>query len=282
MATPQIETKTSLVQEKEQMINHRSAFRWAQLSVVGTRGGTNQDAVLVQPPNFFGVADGVGGGSYGEVASSVTLRHCADAPEINGAALSTWVKESDEVVASSIARLSDSPGGATLVAVWLQGMRTHLLHVGDARAFLFRKNWRGHWHLTWQTLDQTYANNQLSPPVGGSPYDPCQMIGTGAVGEPGRHDFRMQEDDFLLLCTDGLHRFVQETAIHRIINSGARSGLSLDEIAGELIVKAQQNGSYDDITVLLLRRKRPRWRLWALVSTAVILAAYAVFVYSMP
>jgi hypothetical protein len=46
----------------------------------------------------------------------------------------------------------------------------------------------------------------------------------------------------------------------------------------ELVGKAQQAGSYDDITVLLLHRKRPRWRIWALVVTASLLAASAIAV----
>jgi serine/threonine protein phosphatase PrpC len=127
-------------------------------------------------------------------------------------------------------------------------------------------------------MDQTYENSQELPPPGGSPDDPCRMLGTGAAGEPGHYDFQMREDDLLLLCTDGLHRFVPETVIHRIINNGAQSGRSVREIVAELVGKAQQAGSYDDITVLLLHRKRPRWRIWALVVTASLLAASAIAV----
>jgi protein phosphatase len=281
MTTPQLAITTPHAFEREQAANRHSALEWAQTSVVGARGGVNQDAVLVQPPHFFGVADGVGGGSYGEVASATTLRHCANAPEISGTELSAWVRQSDRVVADAISQLSDRLGGATLVALWLRGMRGSLLHVGDARACLFRRTWRGRWAQIWQSLDQTYANCEESPPPGGSPDDPCRMIGTSAVGEPGQYDFQMKEDDFLLLCTDGLHRFVPEAVILRILDNGARSGRSIKEIAVELVGKAQRNGSHDDITVLLLHRKRPSWRIWALVVTALLLAASTALNYLM-
>lgn len=275
MATPlfQVGSEISQTREEKQAANRHPALEWAQISVAGARGGANEDAVLGQR-GFFGVADGVGGGSCGEIASVVTLRHCAAAPKLSTIALATWVKEADGVVARSIAELSDRLGGATLVGLWLNGWRARLLHVGDARAFLFRRTWRGRWRLFWQTIDQTYANNHLPPPPGGSPDDPCQMIGTGAVGDPGKHDFSVQEDDLLLLCSDGLHSFVKPETVTRIIDGGVRADLPLDVLVRQLVAQAQQNGSYDDITMLLLRRKRSRWRFWVLVSVAAILAVF--------
>lgn len=226
---------------------------WSVLSRRGARGGANEDAVVARPPNFFGVADGVGSGSHGEVASQVALGHCAGARDLSPQALVRHVQSADAAVAAALAPLSDLPGGATLVVLWLIGRSARLLHVGDARALLFRRGWSGRWRLAWRTQDQTYAVLGQTPPLGGDPDNPCCMVGTGAVGEPGLKQFRLRDQDVLLLCSDGLHHHVSEAALTGIVSGGLHSGLDLDEIARQLVTQAARNGSPDDITVLLLR-----------------------------
>jgi PPM family protein phosphatase len=148
--------------------------------------------------------------------------------------------------------------------------------VGDARALLFRRDWRGSWHLIWRTEDQTYAALGQTPPQRGDPNDPCRMVGTGAVGEPSLRQFRLRDDDLLLLCSDGLHQHVSEPAIAGMVSAGLRAGLDLEDVAGQLVSQAARNGSTDDISALLLRRTRARASVWlwlALIGAA--LAAWA-------
>jgi serine/threonine protein phosphatase PrpC len=192
-----------------------AGLSWAALSLRGTRGGANEDALLARPPHFFGVADGVGSGSHGEVASQVALQYCAAAQDLRARALVRQVQGADAAVADALARLSDRPGAATLVALWLRGRSARLLHVGDARALLFRRGWRGRWRLLWRTEDQTYAALGKTPPERGDANDPCRMVGTGVVGEPGLKRFRLGPRDLLLLCSDGLHRHVPGPALAR-------------------------------------------------------------------
>lgn len=249
---------------------------WAVLSRRGSRGGANEDAVLARPPNFFGVADGVGSGSHGEVASQVALRHCAGARNLSPQALVRHVQSADAAVAAALAPLSDLPGAATLVALWLVGRSARLLHVGDARALLFRRGWSGRWCLAWRTQDQTYAALGRTPPLGGNPDNPCCMVGAGAVGEPGLKQFRLQDEDVILLCSDGLHHHVSETALTGIVSGGLRSGLDLDEVARQMVTQAARNGSPDDITVLLLRTAGARAQLW-LALLLLLVAGWTVW-----
>ncbi len=254
-----------------------AGLSWAAVSRRGTRGGANEDAVLACAPHFFGVADGVGSGSHGEVASQVALRHLAAAQDLRPPALVRQVQGADAVVAAALASVSDRPGAATLVAVWLLGRSACLLHVGDARALLFRRSWLGRWHLLWRTEDQTYAALERTPPEGGDADDPCRMVGTGAVGEPAVRRFRLRRDDLLLLCSDGLHRHVAEPVLAGMIGAGLRAGLELDVLARQLVSQAVHNGSTDDVTVLLLRSavsSRP-W-LWPAVGCLAVVAAWGV------
>ena len=54
----------------------------------------------------------------------------------------------------------------------------------------------------------------------------------------------------LLLCSDGLHGVVNDDAIATLLG---RSG-SVEEIAGELVEKALDSGSTDNITAVVVRK----------------------------
>ena len=254
-----------------------AGLAWAAVSRRGSRGGANEDAVLARPPHFFGVADGVGSGSHGEVASQVALRYCAAAQDLRPEALVRQVWDADAAVATALAALSDRPGATTLVALWLRGRSARLLHVGDARGLLFRRDWRGRWRLLWRTEDQTYAAMGEPPPQRGDASDPCRMVGTGAVGEPALRRFRLGRHDLLLLCSDGLHRHVPGPALTGMVCAGLRAGLDLDVLARRLVSQAAGSGSTDDITVLLLRRAASyRAWLWLAVAGLAALAVWAL------
>jgi serine/threonine protein phosphatase PrpC len=244
---------------------------WASVSRRGRRGGANEDAVLARPPHFFGVADGVGSGSHGEVASQVALRHCAEARDFRPEALVRQVWDADAAVASALASVSGRPGATTLVALWLRGRSARLLHVGDARGLLFRRDWRGHWRVMWRTADQTYAALGERPPQSGDASDPCRMIGTGAVGEPALKRFTLGRRDLVLLCSDGLHRHVPASVMAGMVSAALGAGLGLDVLARRLVSQAAGSGSTDDITVLLLRRA-PSSRPWLWLALAALAA----------
>jgi serine/threonine protein phosphatase PrpC len=109
----------------------------------GVSHAVNEDCCLHAPaaaePVFCAVADGVGGGAHGEVASHALAQHCAKAERDvyrNPARLAAWLKQGDAVVRTAIARRGDRPGASTLVAVWfLSQGEAHLSNIGDCRAY---------------------------------------------------------------------------------------------------------------------------------------------------
>jgi len=249
----------------------------------GLRGGINQDAVLVRPPRFFGVADGVGGGAHGEVASQKALEYCAALPEVNADAVIERVKKSDAVVAEAMARLSERPGATTLAAVWLDRRQAYVVHVGDARVYHLWPDWRGRYRLERLTMDQTYGNLGEEPPDAGHPDDPCRMLGTGLAGEPPLREIRLKSNDVLLLCSDGLHRFVADHAIERIVNRGLRDRQPLQAICRRLARQSVDNNGMDDIGIVVLQKLSPfRDRLLAFVSGLVLGSAGALLYVHWP
>lgn len=220
----------------------------------GRRGGDNQDAVLATD-HFFGVADGVGGGAYGEVASRVALEHCAQLKDLNADAVSAQVKGADRKVQAAIAELSDQPGATTLAAVWLDGYRGWRCHVGDARIYQMRPDWRGRYQTVFISKDQNYANMGLQIPPGGKPDDPACMLGTNILDEPEVAPLLMRARDLLLLCSDGLHRFVSDNALVGMIERGLKKKEPFDAVCGRLARAATANGGRDDISLVMVYRR---------------------------
>jgi len=59
----------------------------------------------------------------------------------------------------------------------------------------------------------------------------------------------------LLLCSDGLHRFLPDNAIRRIVANGLKQKDRLDAICRRLARAAVSNGSRDDISIVLAFRR---------------------------
>ena len=289
--TPAEDSVTPLVQQRTAPAPHRSAADWLRqqwalarrpriesgwASVCGAGHERNQDAVLAAAP-LFAVADGVGGGSAGELASSQMLAWCraiqpADwrRPE----ALAAKLRESDAALASALERLS--PGGrsaTTFAGAWLRSSGHGVVaHVGDSRVLQLRPR-PGAWRSTWLTVDQTYANLGELPPEGGRPDDPARMVGVGAIGDPPVARIRLRENDWLLLCSDGLYRFVPEPTLAAMCQRAAAA--PLHDLAQQLAGAAGRAGSRDDISVVLVRRNPlggARIPFWLALVASVIAA----------
>ena len=259
----------------------RGGLRAAYASVTGTSHERNEDCCSHVPsaerPAFCGVADGVGGGAHGEIASSVLLRHCAQAPKSawsDPAKLVAWLARADGEVREAIARRTDQAGAATLAAAWFPSPGTaYVLNVGDCRAYQLKPHGKGY-GIQRLTVDQTYASLAQEPPPNGKPEDPARMVGAGAVGTPPVVKAQLRERDLLLLCSDGLHKFVPDVQIAGIVAAGQAERKSLEYICGELVRAAKKNGSRDDASALLVLRRpwfMARW-VYACAVVAILLA----------
>ncbi len=227
-------------------------FRFHSQTQTGLRGGVNQDAVLVHPPSFFGVADGVGGGAYGEVASRTALDCTVRIPLADTAAMTTGLETLDSAVAAAIAEQSSKPGATMLAALWLGSGKGVTAHCGDCRIYRMRRGLKGKYYLAALTMDHTYSNLSLTPPPQGHPDDPALMLGLGADTCVTVQEIKIQKNDIFLLCSDGLHRFVSDQSILKIISDMLDNEKSMEAICQRLTERAIHAGSYDDISILLI------------------------------
>jgi serine/threonine protein phosphatase PrpC len=247
----------------------RGGLTAAYASEAGNGHAHNEDCCShvpsAQRPGFCGVADGVGGGAHGEIASSVLLAHCAQASKEtyrDPARLIDWLARADAQVREAIARRTDQAGAATLAAAWFPSQSTaYLLNVGDCRIYQLKPR-KQRYAIEQLTVDQTYASFAQQPPPNGRPDDPARMVGAGAVGIPPVVKTQILERELLLLCSDGVHKFISDEQIADVVSGGLSEGSSLETICDALVRAAKRNGSHDDASALLVLRRpwfTPRW-----------------------
>jgi protein phosphatase len=142
--------------------------------------------------------------------------------------------------------------GTTLTAVWVYDHLAQIGHVGDSRAYLFRKG-----NLTQLTKDQSLVEKLLEDKII-SPEEAermaarniiLQALGSEEDLEVAAPSVRVQDGDMLLLCTDGLTGVVPNADVEETL----RHGGGLDDLCQRLIDTAEARGGPDNITVLLCR-----------------------------
>lgn len=226
----------------------------------GLRRDTNQDSCLAdQEKGFFVVADGMGGHSGGEVASSIavsTVDEVLSDPEARSVSprevlLKTYETASHRIYDRAATVNPELAGmGTTMVMAYIRGSSIYIANVGDSRCYLF------HRPNLWQvTEDHSLINEQIRAGLL-SEEQARQMIGrnviTRSVGyerdvHPDVVERQLQAGEIYLLCSDGLTGMVEDDKISEIVNQN-----SPDQIARICVDQALANGGDDNVTVMVL------------------------------
>ena len=147
--------------------------------------------------------------------------------------------------------------GTTLTAAYSVGVDLFVIHLGDSRAYLYRKG-----ELQRLTKDHTYA--QAMADAGYIAPEEVRRHArrntlTNYLG--GRHGkfkadlrwLRLADGDRLLLCTDGLSDMVDDGSIARILREHDRP----QDAAQALLDEALERGGKDNVTVVVARYEIP-------------------------
>jgi serine/threonine protein phosphatase PrpC len=218
------------------------------------------------------VADGLGGGAGGEVASRLAattlvnlVLHTPDWIMRGGddeakRVMDRIVERYRQIGAAVAERARDDAmlaGMATTMTLAIStGPDLYLGHVGDSRAYLLRGG-----ELVRLTRDHTYAQELanfglIRPDEVGT--HRLRHVLTRALGSRGAEvtaDVRrthLRDGDQLLLCSDGLTGMVSDDAIRATLGAG-----SAQEVCEALVAAALENGGKDNVTVILARYRLP-------------------------
>lgn len=210
--------------------------------------GTTDHAFLLA------VADGMGGYERGDVAARMAIDalierfNNMDSDDTVEILTQAYRQANETIHADGSAQGEENMMGTTLVSGVVLGTDLTIANVGDSRAYLVRAG-----AMTQVTNDHSLIAEQVRMGVISAEEakeSQHRNIITRALGHRPKIDVDVFEltllpEDRLLLSTDGLHEFVEEPEIQRILESSTP-----EDAARELISRALANGSTDNATAL--------------------------------
>ena len=210
---------------------------------------------------FAVVCDGMGGRNGGEIASKKAVEIIADSFKKSFSVnmknssirylLESAVTNANDAIFKEAQNDSALNGmGTTVIAAVVYDNYLYLAHAGDSRAYLLRNK-----NLYRLTVDHSVVqtmvdSGQITEEMAKS--HPNKNIITRALGVDKNilidlNELCLQKNDVILLCSDGLTNFVEESKIAEILNKNKNEN-SLSELIG----LANAAGGGDNITVVTI------------------------------
>lgn len=233
------------------------------LTDVGQKRTNNQDYAN-QFVNRAGMtmillADGMGGHRAGNIASEMAVTDLGAAwvdtqiDSING--VREWFAEYLETENQKVYQFGQDEEykgmGTTLEALAVIGNQAIYAHVGDSRIGLIRGESYKQLTSDHSLVNELLKAGQITPEE--AERHPQRNIITQSIGQrsevqPDVGMISLEDDDYIVLNSDGLSNMISESEIYDIVTSD----ITLSEKAETLIRFANNAGGLDNITVALI------------------------------
>jgi serine/threonine protein phosphatase PrpC len=200
---------------------------------------------LVYKGIAIAIADGMSGSDAGKQAS-----HCCVVSFLNDyySTPDSWsVKQAGQKILSATNSWLYSQGQvryqsakgmvSTLSILVLKSTTAHIFHIGDSRIYRLRK---GNFeqltrdHRIWVSNEKNYLN---------------RAMGIEPRLEVDYKSFPLETGDLFLMTTDGVHDFIDEKSLKKLL----QDGMDLTLIADKIVQQAVDNHSDDNLTCQVLR-----------------------------
>ncbi len=229
---------------------------------IGQHREMNQDFVYSSEkpvgnlPNLFIVADGMGGHNAGDYASKYTVETMVDV--ITKSDLTEPIALLEEAIQTANIKLMERARenetmrgmGTTVVALAIYDTRLYIANVGDSRLYVVNQN------IQQITKDHSLVEEMVR--MGEMDKEtakehPDKNIITRAIGAIADvsidfFEVEIEEDDQILMCSDGLTNMIHDNEIRRIIISQR----DIVEKAEQLVAAANKHGGKDNISVIVV------------------------------
>lgn len=207
-------------------------------------------------PNLYIVADGMGGHKAGDYASRYTTqRMVASVSRSPGEEPVTILQEAiataNKLLIEEAAEDETKRGmGTTLVAATILDGKLYVANIGDSRLYVINRDIRQitRDHSLVAEMVRIGEVNEADARIHPDKNIITRAIGAGEDVQADFFEIDLQENDRILLCTDGLTNMVEDDKIRDIILSDA----PLEERAKLLVSTANRNGGRDNITVMII------------------------------
>ncbi len=237
---------------------------------IGLKRKTNQDAIFLSDElGFYLVADGMGGHSGGDIASSLSVELMPEYIKKNKD------KDAKELVRQAALHVNQGIYKKSMETPQLKGMGTTLVssyfrdgsifvsNVGDSRAYLIHNQMlfqlsRDH-SLVQEKLNMGFYNREQAK-QDKQKNVLIRSVGFEEIVEIDVFSYKHNRNDIFLLCSDGLHGRVSDHDLLHIVNKHTKNlenvtSAELKSAVTELISLANQNGGQDNISVVMAMTK---------------------------
>lgn len=232
------------------------APRYSAKTDVGLVRKLNEDAIVARPEiGLWAVADGMGGHEAGDLASQTIIEHLQMLSDRLGPGeLLKGARGAVQDAHAKLRRESERRGGAmlgsTVVVLILTGGHFACLWAGDSRLYLLRDG-----QLEMITMDHSLVADLVASgdlTWAEAEKHPQANVITRAVGavehlELDKRHGEIKPGDRFLICSDGLSRYADESAITAILSAGA-----VEEISDQMIQLALEGGGADNISAVAI------------------------------
>lgn len=214
---------------------------------------------------FASVFDGLGSGNTGEYASQISIDAITRELKLyelrnTKYAITQAYKEANRLILLRKSRVTTGDEiGASATGIIIKDREVCLANIGNCRAYLIRGKF-----VQQLTKDDTYIqellNNGITPSE--DEYKEKKHVLTKMLGNVAQvsicthplwiwdsKDCDVDENDVIMLCTDGLYEYVTKDDI---ANATLESNNNYHEACEKLINIAKENGSTDNISLMMI------------------------------
>ena len=235
-------------------------------SDVGKVREMNQDAYYISDSSsevkLYLLADGMGGYKGGEIASNLAIKCTKNYIENNFKETPKDRESLIQLIASSMEYANmvvyeksrenkEYEGmGTTLEVCLIYNSRAYIAHIGDSRIFRIRKGL-----IRQLTQDHSYVQTLVKEGTitkEEAKHHPKKNMLTKALGcnafvEPDVMVKGFLKEDILIINSDGLTNLVPQEEIFK------QAKKDIEQAPKELVKIANENGGYDNITVIIVK-----------------------------
>lgn len=216
---------------------------------IGCQRQSNEDTFIAQTiwndtHLLCAAIDGIGGNAGGEVAAEITrntiINHLEEFPVYNlsSCLMQAIIDANNEVVhyQRAVTRYRNMGCVMSVGIINIKDRYMHFGHLGDTRLYSLRDG-----QLKLLTRDETQGR-LVTNYIGKRPILPhsifCEI-----------QEVQLKADTTLLFCTDGLWKILDEEEISNFLSLEHSS----ENICSHLISKANEKGSSDDVTAVVIK-----------------------------
>lgn len=221
----------------------------------------HEPGILAVKGRIYGVADGMGGHSAGQIASELALKtmihsYYREPSDDIRESLRAAVSEANALIFDTAQLIPERQGmGTTLTLAVVIEDRVIVANVGDSRTYLIRDG-----HARQITRDHSWVAEQVrlgTMTAEEASLSPLRNVITRSIGtspsvEPDFFEEELQTGDFLVLCSDGLTGHVDPEEIAERLNAEFTRAVGPSVAAMRLVELANARGGRDNISLIIL------------------------------